>query len=128
MGTEGAANGFIRSPNNMAFGLDADNNQTGLYFDFANNANIFGGGSSLMRILETGEVGIGDSSPAAMLTVGNGDLFQVNSSGAIAAVVGITNTGALNTTVNSSTALTVAQSGSNYALQVDTSTTTELNG
>ncbi len=37
-----------------------------------------------------GNVGIGDTSPAALLTVGSGDLFQVNSSGAIAAVVGIT--------------------------------------
>ncbi len=35
-------------------------------------------------------VGILDASPAAALTVGSGDLFQVNSSGAIAAVVGIT--------------------------------------
>lgn len=34
--------------------------------------------------------GIGDTSPAALLTVGSGDLFQVNSSGAIAAVAGIT--------------------------------------
>lgn len=30
-----------------------------------------------------GNVGIGDSSPAALLTVGNGDLFQVASSGAV---------------------------------------------
>lgn len=35
-------------------------------------------------------VGILDASPAAALTVGSGDLFQVNSSGAVAAVVGIT--------------------------------------
>ncbi|MDD5433766.1 MAG: hypothetical protein PHE77_03910, partial [Candidatus Pacebacteria bacterium] len=31
----------------------------------------------------TGNVGIGDTSPAAKLTVGNGDLFQVNSAGDI---------------------------------------------
>jgi hypothetical protein len=35
-------------------------------------------------------VGIGDTSPASALTVGSGDLFQVNSSGAIAAVTGYT--------------------------------------
>jgi hypothetical protein len=35
-----------------------------------------------------GNFGIGDASPASLLTVGNGDLFQVNSSGAIAAVTG----------------------------------------
>jgi len=40
-----------------------------------------------------GNVGIGDTSPAALLTVGNGDLFQVNSSGAIAAATGITSSG-----------------------------------
>ena len=37
-----------------------------------------------------GNVGIGDTSPASALTVGSGDLFQVNSSGAIAAVTGYT--------------------------------------
>lgn len=41
----------------------------------------------------SGNVGIGDTTPAALLSVGNGDLFQVNSSGAIAAVVGITTSG-----------------------------------
>ncbi len=42
-----------------------------------------------------GNVGIGDASPAALLTVGNGDLFQVNSSGAIAAAAGITSSGTI---------------------------------
>ena len=78
--------------------------------------------------LSSGNIGIGDVSPAALLTVGSGDLFQVNSSGAIAAVVGITNTGAQNTTVQSATALTVARSGSNYALQVDTNTASSATG
>ena len=44
-------------------------------------------------ILQGGNVGIGDTTPLALLTVGNGDLFQVNSSGTIAAVVGITSSG-----------------------------------
>lgn len=42
-----------------------------------------------------GNVGIGDSTPASLLTVGNGDLFQVNSSGAIAAATGITSSGTI---------------------------------
>ncbi|MBI4457837.1 hypothetical protein HY633_02640, partial [Candidatus Uhrbacteria bacterium] len=37
------------------------------------------------RLLSTGNFGIGDATPAAMLTVGPGDLFQVNSSGQITA-------------------------------------------
>ncbi|MFC1658223.1 right-handed parallel beta-helix repeat-containing protein [Candidatus Omnitrophota bacterium] len=40
-------------------------------------------------------IGIGDTSPAALLTVGDGDLFQVNSSGAIAAATGITSSGTI---------------------------------
>lgn len=54
-----------------------------------------------MIIKNTGNVGIGDISPASMFTVGSGDLFQVNSSGAIVAAVGITQTGK---TINTPTA------------------------
>ncbi len=38
-------------------------------------------GSSFITVTTTGLVGIGDTSPAALLTVGSGDLFQVDSSG-----------------------------------------------
>ncbi len=44
---------------------------------------------------DSGYVGIGDTTPSYLLTVGSGDLFGVNSSGAIAAAKGITNTGVL---------------------------------
>jgi hypothetical protein len=40
-----------------------------------------------------GNVGIGDTSPTALFTVGSGDAFQVNASGAIAAATGITSSG-----------------------------------
>jgi hypothetical protein len=38
---------------------------------------------SLFTATTSGRIGIGDTSPAALLTVGSGDLFQVNSSGNI---------------------------------------------
>ena len=37
--------------------------------------------TKLFTFTDTGNLGIGDSTPASALTVGNGDLFQVNSSG-----------------------------------------------
>ena len=49
-----------------------------------------------LTVKASGNVGIGDTTPASMFTVGNGDLFQVNSSGAIAASTGITTTGNIN--------------------------------
>lgn len=51
--------------------------------------------SNATGTLILGNLGIGDSSPASPLTVGNGDLFQVNSSGAIAAATGIISSGAI---------------------------------
>lgn len=46
-------------------------------------------GNATLATLFNNNFGIGDTSPAAMLTVGNGDLFQVNSSGNIAAIGGV---------------------------------------
>ncbi|MFM7088338.1 MAG: beta strand repeat-containing protein, partial [Candidatus Paceibacterota bacterium] len=67
-----------------------------VYID-ANNASAYGinqVGSSSKNYF-AGNTGFGDTSPAALLTVGNGDLFQVNSSGAIAAATGITSSGTI---------------------------------
>jgi hypothetical protein len=46
----------------------------------------------------TKRLGIGDNTPTAALTIGSGDLFQVNSSGAVAAATGITSSGNLSFT------------------------------
>ncbi len=57
----------------------------------------------------TGNVGIGDATPSAMLTVGNGDLFRVNSAGAIAAVTGYTQgSGAMSITSANTTQTTTS--------------------
>jgi hypothetical protein len=63
----------------------------------ANNTNIAGyfsasgaGSTNYGLIVAGGNVGIGDTSPLSLFTVGSEDLFQVNSSGQIAAVTGYT--------------------------------------
>jgi hypothetical protein len=56
---------------------------TGLYVAVA------GADTNYSGIFTGGNFGIGDTTPAALFTVGSGDLFQVNSSGAITAVANI---------------------------------------
>jgi hypothetical protein len=72
------------------------NHRSALYFGTA-NADVVA--TTKMVLNSDGNLGIGDTSPAALLTVGSGDLFQVNSSGAIAAATGFTTTG--NITISS---------------------------
>src|SRR6185369_16501913 len=75
----------------------------GLYITGNGGTNANGGtptnyalyNSSTANNYFAGNVGIGDTTPAALFTVGNTDLFQVNSSGAIAATTGITSSGAI---------------------------------
>jgi hypothetical protein len=45
---------------------------------------------SLLYVRNDGNVGVGDTSPAYLLTVGNGDLFGVNSSGNLAKINNVT--------------------------------------
>ncbi|HOX96669.1 MAG TPA: site-specific integrase [Candidatus Woesebacteria bacterium] len=70
--------------------------------------------------INTGNFGIGDTTPASLFTVGDGDLFQVNSSGAIAAVAGITNTGI----ITSSGGNIDLNASSNYTTNINTGTST----
>ncbi len=97
----------LRSPSTgVSFGIDANLNggsgagliQAGtskaLAFD-ANNGTFGSATTPDLYIDTTGYVGIGDASPTALFTVGNGDLFQVNASGAIAAATGITSSGTI---------------------------------
>ena len=77
--------------------VDSNNNDSGYLrvFEGSSDTDL---ATELFRIQQNGHVGIGDSSPTALLTVGDGDLFRVNSSGAIAAATGITSSGAANFT------------------------------
>ncbi len=81
-------------------------------FVHANGDIIFktSGASEKVRINGSGNMGIGDTSPASLLTVGNGDLFQVDSSGNMKGVTLALGTGTLAPTdriydINTSTAL-----------------------
>ena len=96
-------------------------------FDFRTN------NTNRITVLGAGNVGIGDVSPASLFTVGNGDLFQVNSSGAIAAATGITSSGTItfsgltaNRLVTTTTggALTTSISSANLAASVSDETGT----
>jgi hypothetical protein len=46
-----------------------------------NNLNFITNGTTKMTVLANGNVGIGDSTPSSLLTVGNSDAFQVDASG-----------------------------------------------
>ncbi len=69
---------------------------TGIYRDAADTLEFATAGSERARFDSSGNFGIGETTPASLLTVGSGDLFQVNSSGAIAAATGITSSGTIN--------------------------------
>jgi hypothetical protein len=72
-----------------------------------------------LTILGGGNVGIGDSSPAAMFTVGSSDAFQINSSGNIANIGG-----AAHTIANSAGALGI-DSATTGAINIGTSANTK---
>ncbi len=74
---------------NTSFNNITDASRNSLVNFYTANAGTWGAAMTISG----GNVGIGDTTPAAMLTVGNSDLFQVNSSGAIAAATGIVSSG-----------------------------------
>ena len=64
----------INSTANLFFNIDSDNtNPDTRYIDFRVNGQGAAGGSSIARILESGEVGIGTVSPQELLHISAGD-------------------------------------------------------
>jgi hypothetical protein len=74
VGPNGSAQAFIQNGN--SFGADAY-----LGTNDNNNLNFITNGTTKMTVLANGNVGIGDSTPSSLLTVGNSDAFQVDASG-----------------------------------------------
>src|SRR5574343_1634354 len=88
--------GWTSANNNIMIGYDIEP-QDYTQDNTLNIGNlIFGTGlDGVNATLSTGNVGIGDPSPTAKFTVGNGSLFQVHSSGAITAATGISSSGTI---------------------------------
>nr|MBP9698115.1 hypothetical protein [Candidatus Moranbacteria bacterium] len=87
----------------------------GVYQTGSNDVNYF-----------AGNTGFGDTSPAALLTVGSGDLFQVNSSGVIAAAAGITSSGTITFSGFTSNGGPLYTNGSGVLAQVTAGTSTQI--
>jgi hypothetical protein len=85
-GTGAATNGFGI---NMNTGFDIEfknqfNNASAGFSFFTNNGST----TEKLTLLNGGNVGIGDNTPAALFTVGSGDLFQILSTGEARGIAG----------------------------------------
>ena len=78
----GDARAVFYSNSEKAWGIGLDNSDSNK-FKISEDGIL--GTSDRFVVQAGGNVGIGDTSPAALLTVGNGDLFQVGSNGSIVA-------------------------------------------
>jgi hypothetical protein len=67
----------------------------GLYGDTTLGLGLRTGSTDRLVVSETGNVGVGDVTPAELFTVGNGDPFRVNAAGAIVAATGISSSGTI---------------------------------
>ena len=56
---------------NVHLVFDSDNNSSSNYLDIGNNSASIGGQTSLFRILESGNIGIGTTSPVSVLSIKN---------------------------------------------------------
>lgn len=96
---------LVYNASNNGYGMDLGYNSsryatrifaptsTGISFGrMATGATAHSNYTESMYLNGSGNLGIGDATPASMLTVGNGDLFQVNSSGDIIKINNVTYT------------------------------------
>ncbi len=94
----GNSNFFVRNDGNIGINNSTPTSRLSINGTDATSSNSAlnvadSTGSSIFFVRNDSTVGIGTTSPLAMFSVGSGSLFQVNSSGAIAAAVGITSAG-----------------------------------
>lgn len=75
-GSAGVVTGWYANGSSVTGGYMRSINGLPMYFGTSGTAQA-------VTILNTGEIGIGDTSPTALLTVGTSDAFQVNASGNI---------------------------------------------
>ncbi|MDQ3018287.1 MAG: hypothetical protein M3Q64_00215, partial [bacterium] len=81
--TDGSTNFIVGKENNAGGGLLTGSIGNAGIINVAGAFDLQLGTSDTVRmtVLSTGNVGIGDTSPAALFTVGSGDLFQIASNG-----------------------------------------------
>ena len=72
----GTHNGIINVPASLFLNLDSDNTNTGEYFAIAKDRSSTSGGTELFRVQEDGNVGIGETSPSAILHISVADHTQ----------------------------------------------------
>jgi hypothetical protein len=78
---------------------DASSNGTGYLMNLETGTSstvkplrVSAGGVESLNVAANGNVGIGDTTPASLFTVGNGDLFRIDSTGRIITVDGVAHT------------------------------------
>ena len=79
----GTHNGQINAPASLFINIDSDNTNTGEAFVIAKDRSTLSGGTELIRVTESGLMGIGTTSPGRTLDV-NGVIRADGTSGALA--------------------------------------------
>lgn len=69
VGLSGALYGTLDSETNLYLNIDSDSNESGAAFHFSTDRSYISGGTELMTILDTGNVGIGSTNPGQALDV-----------------------------------------------------------